>query len=172
MKRVHIVGRKNHGKTGLVTDLVRELENRGLRVGTIKYTHHQHELDTPGKDSHRHREAGASVVGILSRSMDAVFLPAGGGTEPSQRYAAIAPMFHGCDVVVVEGDRWSEAPRIEVWRAAVGAPPLAHEDPSVLAVVTDDPLDLPVTQLPRSDVPAVADWVLADIFGIPSRQSG
>lgn len=171
MKRIHIVGRKNHGKTGLVTDLVRELEGRGLRVGTIKYTHHQHELDTPGKDSHRHREAGASVVGVLSRSMDAVFLPQRESMAPAQRYAGIAPMFSDCDLVVVEGDRWTDAPRIEVWRAAVGTPPLAGEDPALLAVVTDDPVDLPVPRLPRSNVPVVADWLLAHIAGTPGRRS-
>ncbi|MCA9266810.1 MAG: molybdopterin-guanine dinucleotide biosynthesis protein B, partial [Planctomycetales bacterium] len=69
MKRLHLIGRKNHGKTRLIVDLVEELTSRGLRVGTIKHTHHRHELDTPGKDSYQHRTAGAAVVGILSRSM-------------------------------------------------------------------------------------------------------
>ena len=62
MKRVHILGRKNHGKTTLVVELVEYLTARGMHVGTIKHTHHAHELDTPGKDSHRHGEAGASVA--------------------------------------------------------------------------------------------------------------
>jgi len=75
MRRLHIVGRKNSGKTTFIVELVRYFTSSGLRIGTIKHTHHQHELDTPGKDSHRHREAGAQVVGILSRAMSAVFLP-------------------------------------------------------------------------------------------------
>ena len=66
MNRIHIIGRKNHGKTQLVVELVEEFSLRGLRVGTIKHTHHDHELDTPGKDSHRHRSAGAAVVVIDS----------------------------------------------------------------------------------------------------------
>jgi len=75
MKRFHIVGRKNSGKTTLVADLVTQLATRGLRVATIKHTHHRHELDTPGKDSWQHRHAGAAVVGILSRGLTAVFIP-------------------------------------------------------------------------------------------------
>ncbi|MDC0936360.1 molybdopterin-guanine dinucleotide biosynthesis protein MobB, partial [Pirellulales bacterium] len=66
--RVHIVGRKNHGKTTLIVELIGELRGRGLRVAAIKHTSHAHDLDTPGKDSHRHGEAGAAVVGILSRN--------------------------------------------------------------------------------------------------------
>ena len=61
MKRVHVIGGKNHGKTTLIMDLIRELTARGLQVGTIKHTHHKHELDIPGKDSYRHRESGASA---------------------------------------------------------------------------------------------------------------
>ena len=87
MKRIHIVGRKNSGKTTLVADLVAHLTANGHRVGTIKHTHHQHELDTPGKDSHRHREAGAAVVGILCPGMTAVFRPA----PDRQRSAASSP---------------------------------------------------------------------------------
>ena len=71
MKRLHIVGRKNSGKTTLIVDLVRHLTALGHRVGTIKQTHHQHELDTPGNDSHRHRQAGAAAVGIVSPALHA-----------------------------------------------------------------------------------------------------
>ena len=91
MKRLHIVGRKNSGKTTLIVDLVQLLTKNGCRVGTIKHTHHHHELDTPGKDSHRHREAGAELVGVVSRSMTAVFRPRPAGTSGnSSRYHEIA----------------------------------------------------------------------------------
>jgi molybdopterin-guanine dinucleotide biosynthesis protein MobB len=73
MKRLHVIGGKNHGKTTLVVELVKEFSRRGISVGTIKHTHHQHELDVPGKDSYRHRMAGAAAVGILSPSMSALF---------------------------------------------------------------------------------------------------
>jgi molybdopterin-guanine dinucleotide biosynthesis protein B len=161
MQRIHIIGRSNHGKTQLIVELVQHLAAGGLRVGTIKHTHHQHELDLPGKDSHRHRTAGASVAGILSPSLSAVFVPASGDrTTKAQRYAAFEPMFQSCDLVLVEGDSQTDAPKLEVWRSELGAAPLASEDPSILAVVTDDHLECGVAVLPRSDVPRLARWIV------------
>lgn len=167
MNRVHIIGGKNHGKTTLVAELVQELAAQGLRVGTIKHTHHHHELDAPGKDSHRHRESGAAVVGILSRSMNAVFWPpeVDGESQRDDRYDSFGPMFAPCDLVLVEGDSRTAAPKIEVWRSALDAPPLAADDASIAAVVTDDDrelreLGLPVPVWSRSDVASVADAVL------------
>jgi molybdopterin-guanine dinucleotide biosynthesis protein MobB len=167
MKRVHIIGGKNHGKTTLVVDLVRELSSRGQRVGTIKHTHHQHELDTPGKDSHQHRTAGAAVVGILTRSASAAFWDAttsesaeatGCSSEPStaDRYAVFARIFSDCDLVLVEGDTQTSAPKIEVWQARLGTPPLAHADESILAVVTDDKIEINTVIYPRSDISTLA----------------
>lgn len=163
MHRIHVIGRKNHGKTQLIVELVAELRRRGLRLGTIKHTHHRHELDTPGKDSHRHREAGAAVVGILSHGMSAVFVPTHDADGPVDRYAALAPLFADCAVVLVEGDSQARAPRIEVWRAAAGTPPLALEDTAIRAVVTDDPVEVRVPVLPRSDVGGLATWLLEHV---------
>ena len=162
MKRLHVIGRKNHGKTTLVVDLIEELVGRGLRVGTVKHTHHRHELDVPGKDSHRHREAGAAVVGVLSGGLSAVFIPTSDAAPGSgDRYAALAPAFVGCDLVLVEGDSEATAPKIEVWRRAVGGDPYASKDAGVLAVVSDDTPDVATPLLSRSNVPAIADWILA-----------
>lgn len=160
MKRIHVIGRKNHGKTTLVVDLVQELSRRGLSVGTIKHTHHRHELDVPGKDSHRHREAGAALVGVLSRSLSAVFRPYPEADRDEARYADLAPLFASCDIVLVEGDSQTAAPKIEVWRRAVGTPPLADEDASILAIVSDDGPETTVPVLPRGHVTAIADWVV------------
>lgn len=160
MNRIHVLGRKNHGKTQLVVELVEEFTRRGLRVGAIKHTHHSHELDTPGKDSYRHRAAGAAAVGIVSRGLCAVFLPVERMPVGQDRYEALAPAFSDCDLVVVEGDLQTTAAKIEVWRAVQNTAPLACEDPSILAVVTDDPLEVGVPVLPRADVAALADWIL------------
>ena len=159
MKRLHIVGRKNHGKTTLVVELVTHLKRLGYRVGTIKHTHHQHELDTPGKDSHRHRQAGADVVGILSPTMNALFWEPD-VTDTPDRYAEFAPRFSDCHLVVVEGDSQTSAAKIEVWRSEVGSEPIAAHDRSVLAVVTDDALDASVATLPRRDIPELAAWIV------------
>lgn len=165
MKRIHILGRKNHGKTTLLVELVEHLTSRGLRIGTIKHTHHAHELDTPGKDSHRHRAAGASVSAILSRSLNAVFWPpepqpSGEGTA-AERYAEFSPHFATCDLVLVEGDTTCQGTKIEVWRQAVGSEPMALSDPQIRAVVTDDVIDVPVPCVPRSDIRAIAATILS-----------
>ena len=161
MKRVHIIGRKNSGKTTLVVELVGWLTSQDVRVGTIKHTHHQHELDTPGKDSHRHRGAGAAVVGILSPGLNAVFSTTQQQHDAADRYERIAPMFDDCDLVIVEGHSLVAAPKVEVWRAVNGQPPLAATDGSILAVVTDDPVTVDVPVLPRHDVPGLAARLLA-----------
>jgi len=163
MNRVHVIGRKNHGKTQLVMELVEEFTARGLRVGTIKHTHHHHELDTPGKDSHRHRTAGAAMVGVLSRNTSAVFIPCQNSRAGDDRYAVVSAIFAGCDLVIVEGDSQTLAPKIEVWRAAVGTPPIAAQDNTVLAVVTDDPLDIDTVLCRRANVPELASWILDNV---------
>jgi molybdopterin-guanine dinucleotide biosynthesis protein MobB len=159
MKRLHIIGRKNHGKTTLVTELVAHLKQTGYRIGTIKHTHHRHELDTPGKDSHRHREAGAEVVGILSPSMNAVFWQPQ-AAEEGDPYDQFDSMLVACDLILVEGDSQTAAAKIEVWRSELGSQPLAENDPTVLAVVSDDAPASQFLTLPRSDVPALAKWIL------------
>ena len=165
MKRIHIVGRKNSGKTTLISEVVEHLSQQGIRVGTVKHTHHRHELDTPGKDSHRHRLAGAEVVGILSPNLNAVFFRPGECHDAPDRYDAIAPMFRQCDLVIVEGHSQTTAPRVEIWRAACGKTAMSCEDASILAVITDDPLDLNVVKLSRQDIAGVAahlkEWATA-----------
>lgn len=165
MKRIHIIGGKNHGKTTLLIELVRELSARGVRVGTIKHTHHEHELDLPGKDSYRHREAGAAVAGILSRSLNAAFWPPqpGDNETPESRYTAFEPIFADCDIVLVEGDSRTQAFKIEVWRKSLHAQPLASADPSIHAVVSHDTLPAPCTTpiWPRGDIVFLANQLLA-----------
>ncbi|MCC6493798.1 MAG: molybdopterin-guanine dinucleotide biosynthesis protein B [Pirellulales bacterium] len=161
MKRIHILGRKNHGKTTLVVELVERLVATGLRVGTIKHTHHKHELDVPGKDSHRHRAAGAAVSAIASPGMNAVFWsPAPRGLQEPADYEAFAPYFASCDLVIVEGDTLAAAPKIEVWRQAVGSQPIALEDSSIAALVTDDPWHGPIPIWPRREIERIAQGVL------------
>lgn len=163
MRRIHIIGRKNSGKTTLVADLVTEFNSRGLRVGTVKHTHHNHELDTPGKDSHVHREAGSAVVGILTHSMAAVFCPADPDETISSRYDIFESTFEArnVDIVLVEGDTKTSAPKLEVWQEANQSAPIAPTVENVLAVVTDDAIDLSLPVLSRVNLAAVADFILS-----------
>lgn len=164
MRRLHIVGGKNHGKTTLVVELVRELVRRGIKVGTIKHTHHHHELDIPGKDSYRHREAGASTAAILSPSLNAVFWSdqAENGRPPAgdERYQSFVEHFRSCDLVLVEGDTQTNAPKLEVWRAERGTVPLADSLSGVIAVITDDQPAWPGRLIPRRSLPDIADFVV------------
>ena len=164
MKRIHIVGRKNHGKTTLILELIRELTRRGLRVGTIKHSPHEHEVEASGTDSHRHRMAGASPAAFLSADMAAVFLPRQSNGNP---YADLEPMYEDCDFVVVEGDLETSAPKIEVWRASGGTRPLALErtDIGIIAVITNDALRVDVPVWPRSDVSGLADRIASTAMG-------
>jgi molybdopterin-guanine dinucleotide biosynthesis adapter protein len=164
MHRIHIVGRKNSGKTTLVCELIQEFVRRGLRVASIKHTHHQHELDTPGKDSWQHREAGAAAVGICSAGMTALFIPTdrdaqlAGGND---KYAMFDHTLRDFDLVLVEGDLQTDSPRIEVWRSASGEPPLAASDSGIRTLVTDDECgQVRCDLIARKSVSAIADAVL------------
>lgn len=154
---VHIVGKKNHGKTTLIVELVRELINRGYKVGTIKHSGHQHELDTPGKDSHRQRRAGASPAAVVTGDLAAVFMPL---TDSADIYRELASLYDECDIILVEGDRSGDGLMIEVWRREVGTAPLATEYDGIMAVVTDDLLEFDTQTWPRNNVQWVADQVL------------
>ena len=159
-RRIHIVGRKNSGKTTLIVELVAHLTQLGYRIGTIKHTHHRHELDTPGKDSYRHGQAGAAVVGILAPEMNAVFWPTGSTDSKADRYALMTRFFEQCDFLLIEGDSQTDDPKVEVWRAETQTEPLASEDSSILAIVSDDSLDLPVIKRSRGDIAGLASWLV------------
>lgn len=161
--RIHIIGRKNAGKTTLVCELLQQLTARGFKVASVKHTHHHHELDTPGKDSHRHREAGAAAVGILSPQITALFIPADRASQSdADRYLAFESAFQGCQLILVEGDQHTAAPKIEVWRAACGQPPLAAADPEITALITDSETPPKVTcrVLPRDPLSATLNFIL------------
>jgi molybdopterin-guanine dinucleotide biosynthesis protein MobB len=153
MRRLHIVGRRNHGKTTLVVELVRELSWWGISVGTIKHSSHDHELDTPGKDSHRHRLAGGSPAAIITPGLIATYNQRSSDEDP---YDKLQGLFESCDLILVEGDLERPEFKVEVWRADLGTPPLARDRQDILAVVTEDPVQVEVPVWPRNDVTLLA----------------
>ncbi len=157
MHIVHITGRSKNGKTTLIIELIQEITRRGLKVGTLKHSGHDHELDKPGKDSFRHRQAGAVPVAISTTSQMAVYLPKAPGENPFDRFA---PLFKDCDIILVEGYIDGPGKKIEIWRAEVGKEPLFTERDEILCVVTDDPLETSLPVRPRSDVPALVDFLM------------
>lgn len=161
MNRIHIVGRKNHGKTTLMVELVRELRQRDIRVGTIKHSKHVHDLDAPGTDSYRHRVAGGDPAAIVTADGMGIFL----SRNDQCHYERLRPLFEDCQIVLVEGDIDAEGPKVEVWRADVGGPCLANERSDIRAVISDDRPHVAVPTWPRNAVTHIADRVWELISG-------
>lgn len=157
MHIVHITGRSKNGKTTLIVALIEEIRRRGLKVGTLKHSGHVHELDKPGKDSYRHRQAGAVPVAVSTTNQLAVFLP----YEPTENpFDRVSALFADCDVILVEGYIDGPGRKIEVWRAEVGKEPLFKERREVQALVTDDPVETDLPVLSRSDIPTLVDFLM------------
>jgi len=158
MTPIHIVGHAGCGKTTLIVDLIKALVKKNLRVGTLKHSAHIHELDRPGKDSFLHRTAGASPVAMVTGEMSAVYLPKGPDACPEM---ILETYYSKVDLVLIEG--WISGPfqKIEVFREAVGRPPLFAGLRHMKALVSDDLIEetgLPV--FPRPDVDSLADFLL------------
>lgn len=159
MKRVFgIAGWSGSGKTTLLRALIPALAARGLTISTVKHAHHDFDIDRPGKDSFVHRAAGAHEVMISSAHRFALMHELRDAPEPTllDLVARLGPV----DIVLVEGFKFDPIPKIEVYRASLGKPPIWPEDSHIVAVATDTVLpecDRPVLDL--SDVPSLADIV-------------
>ena len=163
MRVFGVVGRKNSGKTHLVTRLLRVATQRGLRVSTIKHAHHAFDVDVPGKDSWLHREAGAHEVLVASSLRWALMHELRGAPEPAlaELLGALSP----CDLVLVEGFKREVQQRLEVYRESCGQTPLSLEDDGVGAVATDTPQLFSgragLVLLPLDDAGVVLDYILS-----------
>jgi len=156
-----VTGWKNAGKTGLMERLVAEFCSRGLRVSTLKHAHHSFDVDHPGKDSHRHRMAGASQVLLASTERWALMNEHRGAPEPS--LAALLAKLDPVDLVLIEGWKRDKHPKVEAWRAETGNPLIAPNDPTILAVASDTTLELDRPVFDLDDTAAVADFILAQL---------
>ncbi|MBS4045146.1 MAG: molybdopterin-guanine dinucleotide biosynthesis protein B [Alphaproteobacteria bacterium] len=171
MKVLGISGWSGAGKTTLLADLIPLLVARGVKVSTIKHAHHDFDIDRPGKDSYRHREAGASEVLISSAKRYAVMHELRGAAEPTldELLTRLSPV----DLVLVEGFKTSSHAKIEVWRAAVGKPMRQPDDPSIIAVASDAAIaDLPVPVLDANRPQQVADFILTWLAGDTDADKG
>jgi len=156
---IGIVGWKNTGKTTLAAALIRELSRRGLTVNSIKHAHHGVDVDQPGTDSYKHRDAGAREVILAGGQRFAIMHELRGAEEPTldDLLARLAP----CDWVVVEGFKTHSHPKIEVHRKACASAPLYLEDASIIAVVADYAADFQGPVFDVNNVPAIADFILS-----------
>ena len=138
MTPIHIIGQPGSGKTTLIVDIIKELKKQNIKVGSLKHSAHVHELDKPGKDSFRHRKAGASPVSMVTKEMTAVYLTK---TPEMTPQALMEKYYSDIDIVLIEG--WISGPhdKIEIWRKALKKPPLFLNIRHVKAIVSDDVLD-------------------------------
>ncbi len=159
MKIFGIIGWSGAGKTTLLIKLIPEFVSRGLRVSTIKHTHHHFDIDKPGKDSYRHREAGATEVLVASSKRWALMHELGDQGEPDMD--RLISHMSPADLLLVEGFKHHPHPKLEVHRPINGKPLIYTKDSTVEAVASDvalESVDLPVLNL--ADVSAIADFII------------
>lgn len=157
MKVLGIVGWSGSGKTTLLVAILPLLRVAGLSVSTIKHAHHGFDLDKPGKDSHRHREAGAHEV-LIASSRRWALMHETTGPEPGlpDLLARLEPV----DLVLVEGFKSHPYPKLEVFRPVLGKPSLWDREPEVVAVASDSTLDIGARALlPLNEPETIATWI-------------
>jgi molybdopterin-guanine dinucleotide biosynthesis protein B len=161
MKIFGFAGWSGSGKTTLIEKLIPHFNARGMSVSMIKRAHHNFDVDVPGKDSWRHRQAGCQEVLVSSANRWALMHELRGAPELTleESIARMSP----CDLLLVEGNKHSPLPKLEVWREANGKPLLHPSDPYIVGIASDAARDAAMAPLPRfglEEVPAIADFIL------------
>jgi molybdopterin-guanine dinucleotide biosynthesis adapter protein len=161
MKTIAIAGYSGSGKTTLIEKVIPCLVMEGYRVSLIKHAHHEFDIDQPGKDSWRHRHAGATEVMVSSSNRWALMHELRGNAEPSLEEQL--KRFSPCDLVIVEGWKHHTMPKIEVHRKLSGKPLLFPEDANVVAVATDEHLATELPQFDLEDADGVAQFIITHL---------
>lgn len=158
MKIFGFAGYSGAGKTTLIEQLIPRFVMGGLRISLIKHAHHGFDLDQPGKDSYRHREAGATEVFLVSSQRWVLMHELRGRPEPTleEQLSHMSP----CDLVLVEGFKFTAIPKIEVHRAANGKPLIHPENLNIVALASDIRIDSPLPWLDLDDVDGIAAFIL------------
>lgn len=158
MRIFGFAGWSGSGKTTLIEQLIPRFVQRGLRVSLIKHAHHTFDVDTPGKDSYRHRQAGASEILVTSSRRWVLMHELRGAHEPSfeDQVKRISP----CDLLLVEGFKHAPIPKLEVWRKETGEPLLHPNDPHIVAVASDARIETKLPLLNLNDVDEIRNFIL------------
>ena len=168
MNVIGFAGISGSGKTTLIEATIPLLVARGLRVSLIKHAHHSFDVDQPGKDSYRHRVAGASEVLVSSQQRWVLMHELRNEAEPS--LDELLKQLANCDVVLVEGFKRAQIAKIEVHRSGAAAPLLYPDDAHIVAVATDEPLETDLPQLDLNQPAQIADFI-CDIMVVPFRKA-
>jgi molybdopterin-guanine dinucleotide biosynthesis adapter protein len=153
-------GWSGSGKTTLIEQLIPRFVARGLTVALVKHAHHEFEIDRPGKDSHRHREAGCQEVLVTSTVRWALIHELRGDAELTLE-AALAHL-SPCDIVLVEGFKAASIPKLEIYRESVGKALLHPGDPNILALASDTVLSTALPVFKLDDIDGIAEFVRAN----------
>jgi molybdopterin-guanine dinucleotide biosynthesis protein B len=158
MKVFGFAGYSGSGKTTLIEQLIPRLVLAGLRVSLIKHAHHGFDIDRPGKDSYRHREAGASEVLVTSDLRWVLMHESRGEREPT--LTEQLKRFSACDLILVEGYKREPIPKLEVFRQANDRPLLYPEDRNIVAIAADTAVKAPLPVLDLNDYDAIAEFLI------------
>jgi molybdopterin-guanine dinucleotide biosynthesis adapter protein len=164
MKVIGLAGWSGAGKTTLLTRAIPQLQKQGLRVSVIKHAHHAFDVDVPGKDSWKHREAGAAEVLVSSSQRWALMRELRGAAEP--RLPELLAKLSRVDLVVVEGFKREPHRKIEVYRAANGKPLLFPDDPGIVGIATDMAVETTLPTAHLDDIEAVAAMMLKSAISL------
>lgn len=151
---ISIVGKSESGKTTLIEKIIPELKKRGYKIGTIKHAYHGFDIDQKGKDSWRHKKAGADMTLVASPGKIALIKD-----ENSESLAHLEKYFDDMDLVIVEGYKKESRPKIEVFRSTRHRQPLCQGDDNLIAFVTDTDLDLKAPRFGLEDIEKLADLI-------------
>jgi len=160
MKVFGFAGYSGSGKTTLIENVIPVLVSQGVRVSLVKHAHHAFDVDQPGKDSYRHRKAGATEVLLTSAKRWVLMHEIVDQPEPElpQQLRRMS----SCDIVLVEGFKKQPIPKLEIHRRAHGAPFLFPDDPHIVAIATDEEVDTAMPRFALNDYQAIAAFVLAN----------
>ncbi len=154
---VSFVGNSGSGKTTLLERLISQLTHKGLRVGTIKHDVHGFEMDKPGKDSWRHKQAGAVTTIISSPSQVGMVMDVKCEKGPEDLLTLMSDL----DLVLTEGYKTANLPKIEIFRSQITKAPLCRNDRNLIAYVSDEIIDFPVPRFSPDDIGGLTDFLIS-----------
>jgi molybdopterin-guanine dinucleotide biosynthesis adapter protein len=170
MRIIGLAGWSGSGKTTLLAKVIPSIVARGLKVSTLKHAHHAFDVDQPGKDSHTHRMAGATEVLVSSANRWALVHELRGAAELSLE--ALLDKLSPVDLVLVEGYKRQPHPKLEIYRASLGKPPMHPDDPAIIGIASDQPLPAaPIPVIDLDDVEQVTEFLIrhaAPIHAVPA----
>ena len=151
---ISVVGKSGSGKTTLIEKLIPELKKRGYRIGVVKHALHGFSFDTKGKDSWRHKEAGADAVMVASHGQIAMVKD-----DPCESIDCLEPYFQGVDIVITEGYKKENKPKIEVIRKLRGDSSVCGKNDHLIGIVTDTDIDLSVPKFGFDEIKDLVDLI-------------